>query len=181
MVKDILYSILHMHTVVYSSSNVHIVLYSISHVHTCSCLEHAYTYAEENCLSQPTSLLLFQKTEASGRARGDIDSHPPLNTLWRNLCLNLEESDIKVTCHNLKISSWNSIWHKLCLNTLSRYRDKSQVSLLEIGLKLYSNTINTSQSCDFCLITRLRTEQNVSVTWNISQLSGLNETEPVNC
>ena len=50
-------------------------------------------------------------------------------------------SDVKVTIHNLKIFPWTFIWHKLDLNTLSRYRDRAAETLPKINLNCYSKTI----------------------------------------
>ena len=63
-------------------------------------------------------------------------------TLWRMLTLCdahyvMEEwLDVNVPYFKLKISSWTFIWHKLCLNTLSRYGDRATVTLPKIGLNI---------------------------------------------
>ena len=53
-----------------------------------------------------------------------------------------EWSDVKVTKHNLKIFPWTFIWHKLGLNTFSRYRDRVTETLSKINANCYSKTIN---------------------------------------
>ena len=67
-------------------------------------------------------------------------------TVWRTLTLcdanytMKERSDVKVTPYDLKIFPWTFIWHKLGLNTLSRYRDRAAESLPKINANCYSKT-----------------------------------------
>ena len=45
-----------------------------------------------------------------------------------------EWPDVKWPNHSLTISSWTFIWHKLCINTLSCYRDRATVTLRQITI-----------------------------------------------
>ena len=51
-----------------------------------------------------------------------------------------ERSDVKWPTHNLKIFPWTFIWHKLGLNTLSRYRDRATETFPKINAYCYSKT-----------------------------------------
>ena len=51
-----------------------------------------------------------------------------------------KSSDIKVTTHDFKFFPRTFIWHKLGLNTLSRYRDRAAETSPKINPNCYSKT-----------------------------------------